>query len=109
MYERWCSRYWLQSVGTGNGLVRNMPFLPNHSDSKVKANAPGPYLMKTLLIVVPPSVLPDLFPHHAHLAFAVGIIGGCFVQYFVPPRGRYLVVTVLLAIAAVVLNLIFVK
>ena len=86
-----------------------MPSLSKNSDSKVKTNASGPYLMKTLLIVVPPSFLPDFFPHHSHLAFAGGIIGGCFVQHFVPPRGRYLAVTVLLAIAAVVLNLIFVK
>jgi len=48
-----------------------------------------PTIVKSLVIVLPASLLPDRFPLHPNWAFGAGLVGGYVIQHFIPPRGRY--------------------
>src|SRR5712664_226475 len=55
--------------------------------------------VRCLTVSLPPVVLEHIFPTHAHLTFGVGIVAGVLIQHFIPPRGRWRQLYVLLALA----------
>jgi hypothetical protein len=81
----------------------------NKADAEQPQKRFGSTFAKVLILTLPPSVLPDRFPGHQHLVFAVTIIGGYLVQHFIPPRGRYFLPLLLLTLVTVALNVLFVK
>jgi hypothetical protein len=94
---------------TRPNILMNKPAVESETISNSPLKTAGSSLFKVLVVTVPATVLPDILPNHSHLVFGVALIGGCLAQYFIPPRGRYLVPLLLLSILAIVLNLLFVK
>lgn len=63
------------------------------------------WILKCGVTVIPASILPRLWTTHPHIAFGIGLILGLTLQHFIPPRGKW-VHLFLLIFAAVVVALI---
>jgi hypothetical protein len=64
---------------------------------------------KCVVAAIPPSLLPDHYPSHPHLSFAVGLTTGFLLQNFVPPVNWRFLQLLILALVLIGLSFVFVR
>jgi hypothetical protein len=80
--------------------------MEKQASTKAVSKASDPWVIKCIVVSLP-SLLPDRFPLHPHVAFGFGLFVCLVVQHFIPPRGRHLGLLFALAAVLVVINVMF--
>ena len=59
------------------------------------------FLSKAAALLVPAYIISRVWTAHPHLAFGLGLATGSVLQHFVPPRGKFVELTILILFAIV--------
>lgn len=79
------------------------------SDKRTRDISAQSAFAKGMTVVIPASLIPDLFPQHPQIVFCAALLSGFLLQNFIAPRWWHFLPLLLLSLILVVLHLAFVK